>query len=429
MNRRRGAAKKTAAVLAVWILAILVWFPQKAAAEPAIKTKQAVKPETEQASKTRTAAKLGEVAEPTAAGSGAAMEAEFTTDDFDAGEIQRFLDGLSEGYGTGLTFRGVMREIADGNLEAVMGQAVSGLGSVLFREIRGNGALMGQIVILAVIGAVFSNFSGIFGSGHVSETGFYVVFLLIMTFLAASFYASVNVADRVSGELTGFMRVLLPAYFLAAAMAGGVLTSSAVCGFTLAAIGAVQAVLSGFLIPLMRVYMMLALAGNLYREDTVSRLTELMRQTMLWIMRTMFGVIVGFHLIQGLVLPQADALRNASAMRLAQMIPGVGAGAGAVSQIVMGSGILVKNTAGAAAVVILLLMAAVPMLKLLVLTVLYYIAAAVMQPVCDRRLVACVSEVAQGHAMLLKLVGYSLALFSVTVAILCVSTNAAWYAG
>ena len=79
----------------------------------------------------------------------------------------------------------------------------------------------------------------------------------------------------------------------------------------------------------------------------------------------------------------------------------------------MGSGILIKNTAGAAAVAVLLFLAAVPVLKLLVLMALYYAAAAAMQPVCDKRLVSCMSQTAAGHGMLLKIVGYSLALFAV----------------
>lgn len=354
---------------------------------------------------------------------------EFTADDFDAEKIQAFLDGLSVKGGWSLSFRETMERIMAGDLETVLEEAASSAGSALFGEIRTNMALVGQVITLAVIGAVFSNFSDAFGPRHVSETGFYMIYLSAMTFLASGFLASLNIADQVSGELSEFMKVLLPAYFLAVAMAGGAVTSSAVCGFTFAAIGGVQAVLSEFLLPFLRVYMMAALVGNLYKEDMISRLTGLMRQAILWTMRTMFGIIVGFHLIQGLVLPQADALKNASLMRLAQAIPGIGAGAGAVSQIVMGSGILIKNAAGAAAVVILFLLAAVPAGKLAILTALYYIAAAVMQPVCDRRLAACVSAAAEGHAMLLKLVGYSLALFAATVAVLCISTNAAWYAG
>ncbi len=356
------------------------------------------------------------------------LDGAYTLEDFHMEEIQKFLDGLDQDQMGSLSFGGVMKEILDGNLGGVLEELAGRIREGFFSEIRTNARFVGQIILLAFIGAVFSGFSNIFGSGHVSETGFYVVYLLNMVFLAASFFASVTIADSVAKELLEFMRVLLPAYFLAVAMAGGAFTSTAVCGFTFGAIGAVQAVVTSVLLPLMRIYMMLVLAGNLYREDMISRTTELLRQGILWTLRTMFGIVVGFHVIQGLVLPQADALRNASAMRLVQMIPGAGAGAGALSQMVMGSGILIKNTAGAAAVLALIFMAAVPVIKLLVLMFLYYIAAAVMQPVCDKRLVACMTGAAAGHGLLLKIVGCSLALFSVTLAVLCISTNAVWYA-
>lgn len=350
---------------------------------------------------------------------------------FDGDEVQVFLDGLSGGgeAAAGISFLELMKKAASGGMEEVLTAMGGQVKEALFSEIRTNAGLMGQILALALVGAVFSGFSGIFGSSHLSETGFYVIYLLMMTFLAASFFASAQVAGEVFGHISEFMRVLLPAYFMAVAMAGGAVTSSAVCGFTFAAIGVVQAVFTGILMPLARIYMLLVLAGNLCREDMISKMTELLRLAITWTMRTLFGVIIGFHVIQGMVLPQADALKNAAAMRFVGMLPGVGAGAGAISQIVMGSGILIKNMAGAAALVILVLMAAVPMAKLAVLTLLYYMAAAVMQPVCDKRLVACMSKTGEGHGILLRMVGYSLALFGATIAVLCVSTNAAWYAG
>ena len=332
---------------------------------------------------------------------------EFSLMDFDAEEIDAFLTG---------------------NFEQAASGAAKAVSDAFFSEIRSNTALMGQIIVLALAGAVFSSFSGIFGSGHVSETGFYVIYLCIMALLAATFFASIQVADEVTGSILEFMKALLPAYFLAVAMGGGAVTSSAVCGFTFAAVGLVQTVVCGLLLPLMRIYMPLVLAANLFKEDMISQLTELLKLLISWTMKTLFGIVVGFHLIQGLVLPQADALKNTAAMRLVELIPGIGAGAGTISQMVMGSGILIKNTAGAAAVAVLLFLAAVPVLKLLVLMALYYAAAAAMQPVCDKRLVSCMSQTAAGHGMLLKIVGYSLALFAVTIAVLCISTNAAYYA-
>lgn len=349
--------------------------------------------------------------------------------EFDTEEIQSFLDEILQDGETGMSFGTIMKEIMDGNLSEVMEAEAGAMKRALLSELRTNMKLMGQILLLAFLGAVFSGFSEIFGSGHVSETGFYVVYLLTMTFLAASFFASVEIAETVTENILSFMKVLLPAYFMAVAMAGGAVTSAGICGFTFAAIGVVQVVLSQILLPLVKIYMMLVLAGNLYKEDMISRLTELLERGIVWTMRGVFGVVVGFHVIQGMVLPQADAVKNAAVVRLAQMIPGIGTGAGAVSQMVMGSGTLIKNTAGAAAVVILLFLAAVPMLKLFLLAALYYLAAAVMQPVCDKRLVSCMTGAASGHSLLLKIAGYSLALFAVTIAVICASTNAAWYAG
>ncbi len=369
------------------------------------------------------------VMEGEAYGSFGSLNLEDPAGNFHVEEIQAFLDSFSGPDSLDLSFSELMENLIKGNLMEVLESCTELAKNTLFAELRSNTGLVGQIVVLALIGAVFSGFSGIFGSGHVSETGFYVVYLLTMVFLAASFFASVQIASDVMGRLLGFMQAMLPAYFMAVAAAGGALTSASICGFTIGAIGLIQSLLAELLIPLTRIYMLMVLAGNLYKEDMLSKMTELLENVILWGMKTLFGVILGFHVIQGMVLPQADALKNASVMRLAQVIPGLGGGIGAVSQMVMGSGILIKNTAGAAAVVVLLILAAVPMIKLGILIVLYYMAAAVMQPVCDKRLVSCMTGAASGHILLFKIVGYALALFVLTIAIICVSTNAVWYAG
>ena len=263
--------------------------------------------------------------------SGAPDWPEMTFSDFDVTQIQMFLDKLPDGAAEGMSFAEIMKMLVNGDLPELLSRAAGGLRQALFSEIRTNSGLMGQVVLLAFTGAIFSSFTGIFGSGHVSETGFYVLYLLTITFLAASFFASIRVADAVFHDIMEFMRALLPAWFLAVAMAGGAITSSAMCGFTIASIGLVQSIFSGLLVPLMRVYMMLVLAGNLYREDMISRMTGLLKMFIEWTVKALFGVVVGFHVIQGMVLPQADALKNASVMRVAQMIPGLGSGAGAVS--------------------------------------------------------------------------------------------------
>ena len=342
----------------------------------------------------------------------------------DLSEIENYLEKTA-----GMTFGELMNMIRAGDMEKIFLYGRDRIASALFSEIRTNASFLAEILILSLCGAACSGFFGIFGSDQLSETGFYVICICVQTFLAAGFFSSIRIAEETTGEILGFMKVLLPAYFLAVTMAGGAVTSASVCGFTIGAIGVIQTVVSGFLLPVMKLYMVISLVGNLFREEMFSVMTELLGKVVGWTVKTMFGIVVGFHLIQGLVLPQADAMKNAAVMRAVEAVPGVGAGAGVVSDLLLGSAVLIKNTAGAAAVAVLLFMAAVPMVKLAVLMVLYYLAAAVMQPVCDKRLTACITQNAAGHGMLLKIVGYSLALFVVTIAVISYSTNAVYYAG
>ena len=110
------------------------------------------------------------------------------------------------------------------------------------------------------------------------------------------------------------------------------------------------------------------------------------------------------------------------------MIPGIGQGAAAVTNMLLGSGILIKNTMGMAAVLFLLVMAAIPVIKLLILMFLYQGTAVILEPICDKRLVACISGAAKGHQMLLRLTAAVILLFVLTIALLCVGTNVSYYA-
>ncbi len=162
---------------------------------------------------------------------------------------------------------------------------------------------MGQIIILGIIGAVFSNFSNVFTGSQISETGFFVTYLLLFTYLAASFFTSITIAGSVVNQILGFMKALMPAYFLAAAFAGGSVSAVASYEFTLFAITVAQTITGSVLLPMVKVYALLVMAGHIAKEDILSKLTDLLNDVITWSLKTMVGIVLGFHLIQGLVLP------------------------------------------------------------------------------------------------------------------------------
>ncbi|MCB7059919.1 stage III sporulation protein AE, partial [Eggerthella lenta] len=71
------------------------------------------------------------------------------------------------------------------------------------------------------------NVSSVFKGGQISDTGFFVTYLLLFTCLAASFSASLQVAAQVMEQILEFMKLLMPAYYMAVAFSGGSMSALA----------------------------------------------------------------------------------------------------------------------------------------------------------------------------------------------------------
>lgn len=356
-------------------------------------------------------------------------EADNLLNDFDLAAIENFMNEESGNGSFSFTFKELIKELIKGNFSEVFHECLLTLRDSLFGEITKNGKWIGQVLILGLIGAVFANFSSIFSNSQIAETGFYVTYLLMFTFLASSFLTGISITKELLSHIIEFMRALVPTYFLAVSFAGGSITSAAGYGWMLFSISIVEWLVLRLLMPLLRIYILFVLAGHMVKEDIFSKMTDLLDSSIRWGLKTMMGVVLGFHLLQNLVTPYADALKNTSLQRFVSVIPGLGQGAAAVSQMVMGTGVLIKNSIGAGAVIILVLISAIPLLKLVILCLFYQGGAALLQPVCDKRMVACISEVGNGCRLLLSMAGAALLLFGVSLAIICTAANATYFAG
>ena len=348
---------------------------------------------------------------------------------YDFSDLDRILERDLKESGEGVTFSGILEKLISGNFSGAAGLAAEGIKDSLLNGIRENGRILWQVVALGITGALFSGFSGVFSSGQIGETGFFVTYLLVITLLAAGFSEGISLAEETLRSILEFMRALMPAYFLAAAFSGGSVTAAGLYEGMLLLLTAIQFLFLNLFLPGIRIYFMLMLAGHVVKEDMFSRLKGLMKTAVSWGIRTMLGMVIGINLVQGMVLPYADAVKNSSVTKLMEAIPGIGKGVGAAAKMVMGSGVLIKNTMGAGAVLVLLLLTIVPLLKLALMAFFYQLATVLLEPVCDKRIIACAGEAAEGYQMLLKMVGASLGLFVLGIAMVCAATNISYYAG
>ena len=332
-------------------------------------------------------------------------------------QLEQYINRSLGGDGnrkTSVSFTDLMKAFAAGDLGA------------LGRTVREGAGLLTQAAAIGLLGAMFSGAASVFKNGQISDTGFYVAYLLLFVCLAGSFLASLSIAAEVLDRILEFMGVLMPAYFMAVSFSGGSITGICMYEAMMAAVFCVQWLSKSVFLIGVRVYVLLVLGSHVTKEPLLSKMTSLTEQAVEWGIKTMFGLVLGVHVLEAMVLPYADSVGRSGLLKLAEAVPGLGAGAGAAARMVLGSGVLIKNTMGAAGVVVLGLITFLPAAKLLILALFYQAAGAIMQPVCDKRMVSCVIGVSRGHRLLLKIVLYSLLLFVIAIAVTCRAADVAY---
>ena len=275
-----------------------------------------------------------------------------------------------------------------------------------------------HILVLVLLSAVFCHLSGVFQNNQIGDISFYMIYLLLFLLLLQAFDEMTGQMERLLEGVAVFMKALLPAYYIALTGACGVATATAFYQMILILIFLTEKILLLFLLPAIRMYLVLELINFLTKEEFLSKMTELLKNGILWTLKSMIGVIVGIQLIQRMISPAVDTLKRSVIGRTAGAIPGVGNLFSGVTEVVLGSAVLIKNGLGAAAIVILLLAGAAPLCRMGISALAYQFLAAVVQPVTDKRMVGCIHTMGESLGLLVRLLLTMEILFLLTIAIL-----------
>ncbi len=336
--------------------------------------------------------------------------------EMDLNGIEQAVDGLLED--TDFSFSEMLRRLMSGEEALGTDTLVELIVQVLTGTMAGQKRVLMQLIVLVLACAFLSNLSGLFSDGQLWETSFYIVYLLAFVLLVGAFQSvSQNLTVTIRG-LVEFMKVLTPAYYLAVAAASGASTATMFYQIVLVVIGAVEGLIVTLILPAVHVYVLLALINHLSKEEFLSHMTELLETGIEWALKTSLGILVGLQIIRSLIAPALDAFRRTLIGKTASAIPGVGNAVNAVTEMVIGSAVLIRNCFGVTAIVVLFLAGLYPVLELLVTGLAYRVLAAFSQPVCDKRICNCLATVGKGYGLLLKVLLTVEVLFLMTIAIL-----------
>lgn len=347
--------------------------------------------------------------------------AESLFDELDTDQIDRV---LKEAYSREkVRFRDVVQAMMDGEQTISPELIVDFVADTLFGLVRENRPAMLQMLLLLIVAAVFTNFSGVFQSSQIADCAFYIVYILLIAVCLTGFSSTTETVEQGLETLLTFMKVLAPAYFLCMTAATGSVSGMGFYQLILILIYLVELVIVRFVLPLVHVYLMVQILNYLSGEEYLSKTGELLETLISWVMKTMLACVTGVSVIQGILSPAIDQVKRSVWTKGAEMLPGIGDAIGGVTEVVLGTAVLIKNAVGMAGAVLAVGICLLPILNMGVLTILYKAMAAVVQPISDKRIVEVLSSMGNACRMLFSIIFTTSILFLVTIAVTAASTS------
>ena len=340
--------------------------------------------------------------------------------ELDYGEIE---DVLAQIMGKEVSFGGMVQEMLEGGSVFRGGNLPKLLGNILLEQLRIHGKTIGYLLLLIISAAFIATISKAFRNRQISDMGFYMIFLLLSLIMMKSFGVCYMLAEKVIGDMISFMRILMPAYLMAAAVSS-YRTSAVVYyeGF-LMLLYYLQKLVEMFLLPAIRCYVLFSMLGYLGKEEFFSKGREGLKRLIVWSMKAMVGVSAGFQMIQGMISPAVDEMKHTIFSKGISSLGSVGNVTQNVTDVVLGSGALLKNGIGAAAAVLVVSICLIPVAETACYAVFYQVLAAVAEPVSDKRLIGAISQMGEGIGLLVKLLFSVCAMFLLTIAFVCMTTG------
>lgn len=269
-----------------------------------------------------------------------------------------------------------------------------GLLSYVFHEIIINGKLLASIVVLTVFSMILETLQSSFERNTVSKLGYTITYMVLIIIAINSFSVAIGYAKTAISSMIQFMFAIMPLLLTLLASMGNVTSVAILHPLIVFMIHSVGTAIYVFVFPLLFFSAVLHIVSSLSDKFKVTQLANLLRTVSLSMLGVFVTVFLGVISIQG----TAGAVRDGVAIRTAKYITGnfvpvVGRLFSDATETVIGASLLVKNAIGLVGVVILVLLCAFPAIKILTLAFIYNLSAALMQPLGDSPIIACLQTI------------------------------------
>lgn len=297
---------------------------------------------------------------------------------------------------------------------------------LLADEVRNTLKILIFIPVIAVLTTYLTNMQDNFEGKGATKAAFFVCYMIIAGLATAAFLETVQSGREVIKNISVFMRILVPVSLVTLASSGALASATTFEMVFMGVIEITQWLIDEFFIPLILMAAAISLVNNLSENLNAEKLVQFMNKITKWGIGIVMTLFVGIMGLQGVVTGSADGLTvKVTKFAAANLIPMVGGILSESVETVMNCSVVIKNSVGVLGIIFVILIATVPILKVTASLIVFRLCAAVVQPISDKKIVKCISELADSVAGVLALMIAVAVMFIIIITIIINVGNSA----
>ena len=320
------------------------------------------------------------------------------------------LDTLTESMLDGeVDARSLIEGLASGSQALDASGALARISEAFRRAFSSLLGLMMQILIPAVLCGVVAQMGDAFASDGIAGICRYACFLFVLIPVLSHLAQSAQTVGRAIRQMSDAMQVIFPMLLALLAAVGGSVSSAVLQPAVIAASGTMTTIVRDVTLKLLLCAGAVTAICHLSDRIHLSRLAGLLKDAANWTLGVCFTVFIGVMVVQGVGSAAVDGVSIRTAKyAIDNFVPVVGGMFADTVDTLVGCSLLIKNALGVFALILLCASVLGPLMQVLATVLIFKICAALLEPIADSQLVACIGDL--GDVLM--------ALFS---ALLCVS--------
>jgi stage III sporulation protein AE len=302
------------------------------------------------------------------------------------------------------------------------------LGNSIFKailqEVVTNAPLIAQMLVLAVLCAVINQLQLAF-SGNVGQVARLLVYLVLFGLALTSFTMALNVGNQAIENMVSFMQATLPVMYAVLLAMGNLASTALFKPIVMGSLVFLASVMKNIVLPLFFFSIILKLLNNISPQFKLNRFASLLEFGGKLSIGLVLTVFIGIMSIQGLTGGIADGVTLRTAKYSADLIPVVGKFFKDAVELVVSSGLLLKNALGLIALLAITFITLSPVIKIVAMMFTFKISSALVEPLGEQELAESLQDMSKGLLFIFVAVASVGIMFFMAIAIIVGAGNLA----